>query len=147
MASGSNVFVSRIKTGGRGTPIGVQKLSFNGTTWQASDTNIGYVTVNALAASGTKLFAATGNSLLVSSDAGNNWNPDASVATANYVVTSGTNILVATATGVLYSKDAGSTWAPINSGLEGKTITSFAFSNTAIFAIDNTGKVYTQPLP
>ena len=92
--------------------------------------------VNALAVSGTDLFAGTyGGGVFLSTNNGTSW----SAAGLTYVDVysldvSGTNLFAGTWVGVFLSTDNGTSWTAVNAGLTDTHVYSLAVSGTNLFA-------------
>jgi hypothetical protein len=114
---GSNIF-----TGTEGG--GVFLSTNNGTYWIAVNSGLADTNVNALAVSGTNLFAGTHDGVFLSTNNGTNWTAVSSGLTTTFINsiavspdgTGDTNIFVGTwGGGVFFSTDNGSHWTDIHS--------------------------------
>ena len=137
VASGTNLFAGTL--GG-----GVFLSTNSGTSWTAANTGLTQFDVNALAVSGTNLFAATDGGVFLSTNNGTNWvsvstglpgPPPLPGATASVyaVAVSGTNLFAATDSGVFVSTNNGTSWTA--AGLVMNDIVSaLAIAGTNLFA-------------
>ncbi|MGB7623312.1 MAG: hypothetical protein WBN92_13250, partial [Terriglobia bacterium] len=95
-------------------------------------------TVNALAVSGTHLFAGTnGGVFLSTTNNDTNWVPVNSGLTSTQVrslAVSGTNLFAGTNGGVFLSTNNGTSWTVVNSGLTSTQVRSLTVSGTNLFA-------------
>ena len=130
---GSNIFVGTSYDGG-----GVFLSSNNGTSWTAVNGGITSAEVHSLAASGSNIFAGTGNGVFLSTN-GTSWSglntgiPQPSDVYS--IVINGTSIFAGTyGSGVLLSTDNGTSWSAVNTGLTTPYIYSLAVSGSNIFA-------------
>jgi len=111
----------------------------NGTSWTAVNTGLTYPLVNALAVSGTNLFAGTGrDGVFLSTNNGTSWIAVNTGLTNLYVyafAVSGTNLFAGTFGGVFLSTNNGTSWTDVNAGLPQSTkVYAFAVSGTNLFA-------------
>jgi uncharacterized protein (TIGR03437 family) len=139
-AIGSNLFLCSQGSG-------VYLTSDEGANWSA--VNNGLLTslyVNALAANGDRLLAATEQGIYHSADNGATWTRFANGAPAFYVATLGVvgpNIIAQATIGLYRSADSGATWVRTFNGLpQGSEIASFFSSGGAIYAGLYEGGVY-----
>ena len=141
---GSDVFV--------GGEEGVFRSTTSGTSWTAADTGLTSTRIQALAASGTNLFAGTIDSgVYLTTNSGVNWK-GVSVGLGELDVhalaVSGANLFAGTDTGgVFRSTNNGTSWTAVNNGLPGKdghypSVRCFAVSGTNLFEGTDGGGVY-----
>lgn len=100
--------------------------------------------IQALAVSGTNVFAATWNSVYRSTDNGNNWTPVNTGLTKidfQAFAVIGSNLFVGTSPsgvelsgGVFLSTNNGTSWTEVNTGLPSSIVKAFAVSGTNLFA-------------
>ncbi|MFI5263107.1 MAG: hypothetical protein ACHQM6_01170, partial [Candidatus Kapaibacterium sp.] len=92
-----------------------------GSSWTSVNNGLPKRSIDAVASTGTVLFAGYHNSysgpVYVSIDSGASWKPDSSLATIGPFATIGNNLFAGTGLGVLLSTDKGSSWIPKNTGL------------------------------
>jgi uncharacterized protein (TIGR03437 family) len=139
-AIGSNLFLCSQGSG-------VYLTSDEGANWSA--VNNGLLTslyVNALAASGDRLLAATEQGIYHSADNGATWTRFANGAPAFYVAAlgaAGPNIIAQATIGLYRSADGGTTWVQTITGLpQGSGIASFFAIGGVIYAGLHEGGVY-----
>ena len=113
--------------------------------------------VDALAVSGTKLFAGTRGGVFLSTNNGTSWTPVNSglpeYTTVNALVVSGTNLFAGTqGAGVFLSTNSGTSWIAVNSGLPTPgvqpttSVWSLAVSGTYLFAGTQGSGLWSRPL-
>ena len=94
--------------------------------------------VEALAVSGTNLFAGTDAGVFLSTNNGTSWTETNTGLTNTFVhalaVNSTVRIFAATDDGVFVTTNNGTSWAQVNTGLTSTTVTSFAVSGSNLFA-------------
>ena len=129
-----------------GTNTGIFLSTDNGITWTESNNGLTHTDVNALAVSGTTLFAGTYyGGVFISSDNGNSWTESDSGFSSNHNVTffatSGENIFAGTESGggVFLSTNNGISWSAVNSGLTSQSasvahVYALAISDSNLFA-------------
>jgi photosystem II stability/assembly factor-like uncharacterized protein len=132
--SGTKIFAG---TGcSTGPTHSVYSSTDNGATWDTAGL-AEYQVVNALAVSGTKIFAGS-HGMFLSNDNGATWH--AAGLTDFYIYSlaiSGTHVYAGTHSGVFVSTDNGVTW--IAAGLAGYDVAALATNGTVVFAGTITG--------
>jgi photosystem II stability/assembly factor-like uncharacterized protein len=119
----------------------------NGTSWNFASGNLPRrVNINALASSGTNIFAATDSSgIFISSDSGVSWIPIDSGLDASQtftVFTNGIDLFAGTPVGVFHSDTYGYYWAASNAGLMGIAILNISGSGKVLYAATNAGSIF-----
>jgi ligand-binding sensor domain-containing protein len=98
--------------------------------------------VQALAISGTNLFAGSWSGVFLSTNNGTSWTEVNTGLTNTYVkalAISGTNLFAGTESGVFLSTDNGTSWTAANTGLANTRVHAFAILGTNIFAGTDAG--------
>jgi hypothetical protein len=91
--------------------------------------------LQAVAISGTRLFAGTYNGVFLSTDNGTSWTASGLTDTSVYALAvSETNLFAGTGYGVFLSTDNGTSWTAVNTGLTDTAIGCLAASGTNLFA-------------
>ncbi|MEK9135710.1 MAG: FlgD immunoglobulin-like domain containing protein [Bacteroidota bacterium] len=106
--------------------------------------------VNAIAVSGTNLFAGTanfgvGDGVFLSTNNGTSWtavNTGLSNTSVLALALSGTNLFAGTSGGVFLSTNNGTSWTAVNTGLTNTTVFALAVSGTNLFAGTLAGGVF-----
>lgn len=138
---------------------GVFYSSDSGKTWNdiSPNTSTSLVSnIQALALSGTTLFAGMNNAyglgsgsggVLQSTDNGQNWNSENGV-TGNVaaLLTLGTNIFAATDAGISVSTNDGAVWSDASDGLNGAAVTALAIRGPYLYAGTAGAGVWRRPL-
>ncbi len=110
----------------------------NGAAWTLSNRGIPKgISIMALEANGSRLFAAGDSGVFVSSDTGKNWSASSSGLTERRVSSLAVNegvVFAGTAQGLFRSVDNGATWISGSSDLKGKSITCLRASAGRIYA-------------
>ena len=118
---------------------GIYLSTNNGTSWTAVDSGLPqYTRVNALVASGTKIFAGTDSGLFESTDNGSGWtivSAGLSHPSVAALAITGTNLFAGTSQGVFVSTDNGVSWIQPNDMLNTK-VRHFAVTGNSVFATD-----------
>jgi len=106
--------------------------------------------IQALAADGTNLFAATNGGALVSTDQGTSWTRiDTGLTTpvVRALASPGQGVFAATWDGVLLFSGAGASWTQLNTGLQNYYSATLAISGGYLFGGDDNGAgIYRLPL-
>jgi len=134
VVNGANIFAGT-------TSGGVFLSSDNGVNWTAVNVGIANLTVQALVASGTNLFAGTGAGVSLSTDNGATWttvNSGLTNTSVGALVISGTNTYAGTQGGVFLSTNNGASWTAKNAGLTNMTVGSLAVVGSSLFAGSST---------
>ncbi len=132
---GSTLYVS---TEGGGVFVSTD----NGSNWAASNTGLTSLTVVAILASGSNLFAGTAAGVFLSTNGGSSWTVVNTGLTASYVyalAANGGNIYAGTGSGVFKSTNNGANWTASNSGITNLSINALASSGANLFAGTNNG--------
>ncbi len=126
--SGTNLFAG---TGGNGVYLSTD----NGTSWTQINNGLASIFVNALAAHGADLFAATAGAsgVFLSTNKGTSWtaaNTGLMTTYVNAFAVSGTNLFAGTLLGGVYlSTNNGTSWTAVNNGvLASSDVKAFAVS-------------------
>jgi Secretion system C-terminal sorting domain len=119
----------------------------NGASWQADTTGLNDYWINALAVSGTNIFAGSSSGVFLSTNNGVNWTAvnnglTYNVGSSTYTCSStclavnDTNIFAGTTNGLYLSTNNGTSWNAVNTGLNdnNKYVQSFVVSENKIFA-------------
>ena len=145
---GTNLFAGTGYSVGLG-PGGVYRSTDLGTNW----TVVGYGSIEpyitALAVSGTKLFAGTGNGVFLSTDSGETWMMVDNGLFGNTSITAlvviGTNVFAGTKSGGIYlTTNNGKIWKSVSAGIEGSTIYKLVVIDTNIIAATSQGLFQTS---
>ena len=123
-----------------GTSNGVFLTTNNGTSW--TSVGLSNISVNALAVSGTSLFAGTdGSGIFVSTNSGTSWSSINNGLTNYYIkalAVKGTNLFLGTYSassgGVFLSTNNGTSWTAINNGLTSTYVAALFVSGTNLLA-------------
>lgn len=103
-------------------------------------------TGNAFLLQGSKVFAAVGYSLHVSSDTGKTWNeiknPILNGKIIYQLASNGDNVFAGTNKGIIHSPDNGQNWFIYNNSLSDAEISSLIVFNNMVFAADFWGGLY-----
>jgi hypothetical protein len=105
--------------------------------WTQINAGLTNTYVNALAVSGTNLFAGTESGVFRSTDSGTSWIAASAGLTNTQVqalAVSGTNLFAGTSVGVFLSTDNGTSWTTANTGVKNFDVISLAVSGTNLFA-------------
>jgi len=117
---------------------GVFLSTDNGTIWTAVNSGLASWYIEALAFSGTDLFAGTGGGgVFISTNNGTSWSPINTGLTNTTVwsfAVSGTNLFAGTAGGVFLSTNNGTSWNSASNGLTNTDVRTFAIIGTNLFA-------------
>ena len=135
VAIGSAIFAGTDSNGAFVTTNG-------GASWTAINSGLADSHITQLAASGTRLFAATLNGVFVSDNNGTSWAADSStLRNVNCFVVANSQLFAGTDnSGVYLSVDNGGIWTSFNTGLPDSTrVWSLAASSDSIFAGTNSG--------
>ena len=125
-------------------------------SWTSANTSLTDISVNALALSGTNLFAGTAwNGVYLSTNDGTSWtsvNTGLTDTSVNALVISpngaiGTNLFAGTdGGGVFLLTNNGASWTAVNSGLTNMAVNALAVTETYLFAGTSYGGVWRRPL-
>lgn len=120
---------------GNGT-FGITKN--NGASWDTVDPVLTSRSINSVLTVGDKVYAATGDGVLVSSDGGYHWTSvSAGLRTAQIrgiVPLQGTVLIGTKSSGVMLTSDGGVTWTNRNDGLGSVTVRGLTRGNATTFA-------------
>jgi len=143
VVSGSNLFA--------GTYGGVFLSTDSGVSWTAVNNGLISMKINALAVSGTDLFAGTNDAgVFFSSDNGANWtqvNNGITNLKVNALLSSGANIFAGTmGGGLLLTKDKGTTWTDASNGMSTSFVLALGISGQNVFSSGGFFTVWRRPL-
>jgi photosystem II stability/assembly factor-like uncharacterized protein len=119
-------------------------------TWQGVNTNLGSMSVSALAVSGNNLFAGTAAGIYRSTNLGATWaaaNGGLTIYGVKYLVTSGSTIYAGTPSGLLQSTNDGANWTTIHPhtySLAIRGTTLFAGTTVGVSISDNLGATWNE---
>ncbi len=141
--SGTNLFAGTFGDG-------VFRSTDNGDTWTEVNNGLSAAVIQALAVSGTNLYAAGLGGVYVLTDNGENWTSIGDGITFPIISAfgvDGNNLFAGTqGMGIFFSSDNGANWNTINDGLNSSNILYFVFENNYVFTGTQGASVWRRPL-
>ncbi len=121
-----------------GTPgAGVFLSTDNSANWTPIDNGLSDLSIQALSADGSKVYAGTSSGVFVSTNAGSSWNLSNAGLTnlqVNALASDDSFLFAGTSGGVFRSSDNGATWESDSSGLTNPNVHSLLVKGDTIFA-------------
>jgi photosystem II stability/assembly factor-like uncharacterized protein len=129
-----------------GTGDGVFRSTNDGTSWSAASSGLPPGGINALAVSGTEIFAGKeGGGVFYSSNSGTSWtdvSDDVIPRGIGALAFCGPHIIAATGKGVFLSANKGAPWTPTLSGDSKYYFRTLAVSGTHVFVANYNGDIF-----
>ncbi len=116
---------------------GVFRSSDSGATWDSASNGLfGLgVWIDALASTGSTIFAATHGGIFLSTNDGDFWEQtDPDIFSSNAILVDGTNLLTNGASGIFRSTDGGQNWSESNKGFDNTQVRALTVNGPSVFA-------------